>query len=51
MSLKTLAAAALACTALVLGAGPAAAGPILSGCDVHIDTPDGGICVPTHLGG
>ena len=51
MTLKTLAAAAVAVAAVVLGAGTASAGPIVSGCDVHVDTPDGGICIPTHVGG
>jgi hypothetical protein len=50
MTLKILAAAAGALCAVVLGAAPASADPIVSGCDVHLDTVVGGICVPTHVG-
>lgn len=48
MKLKTLAvSAALAVAAVTAGAAPASADPLPSGCDVHLETILGGICVPT----
>ena len=47
MKLKTLAAtAALALAAITVAAAPASANP-LSGCEAHLDTVVGGICIPT----
>ena len=48
MKLKNLAAsAALALAAITVAAAPASADPLPSGCEVHLDTVVGGICIPT----
>lgn len=47
MKFKALVATAAAALAVVAGAGaPAAADPVPSGCDVHLETVIGGVCIP-----
>ena len=47
MKLKTLAVTAAIALAGLTAAAPASADPLPSGCDAHIDTVFGGICIPT----
>jgi hypothetical protein len=47
MKLKTLAVtAAIALAAIPTAAVPASADPLPSGCEAHLDTVLGGICIP-----
>ncbi len=48
MKLKTFAVtAAVALCAITAAAAPASADPLPSGCEAHLDTVLGGICIPT----
>ena len=47
MKFKTLAVtAAIALAAITAAAAPAAADPVPSGCELHLETVLGGVCVP-----
>ena len=46
MKRKTLAVTAALALAALTAAAPASAGPLPSGCEAHLDTVLGGICIP-----